>query len=190
MMLLRKYSHTRAACVALFIMLLCYPNLFAAQDDKSGEAGAIEPVYGSLSEIKDLRRVLLLTNRNFLVDSRGSVHTALASVYRPQTKPSIHAHAHNIIARRLNKYITSYRSMTAVRQVKDADFVVVFNVLRESPSFIRGRPFVFGEMFVIRNATAADPRPRIVWRTEKELTRVEDAVGKFLKELKLIRQEK
>ena len=182
-----------ASLVLLLVLtLFATTGSVAAQEEQklaAATSAAIEPLYGSLADLKERRRVLLLTNRNHLVDSRGSAHTVLASLSKPQPQRPAHPYAHNIIARRLNKYILGYRSLTAVRQVKDADFIIFFNVLRERPSFIPSRPFIYGEMFVILNGTPGDSRPRIVWRTQKELTGAEDAVTRFLKELKNLRRE-
>lgn len=179
-------------CVLVVVLLAWGAGGVAAQEQPgAAEAKQYEIVHGSLVDIKSKRRALLLTNRNRLIDSRGAEHTVLSSIYdAPSGGRTRHARAHNAIGRKLNKYIRAHRSMGAVERLADADFIIVFNVLKETRSFIPQQPYIFGEMFVVLNGSPQDPRPRIVWQTKKELTRAEDAVGAFLKELKIVRGEK
>lgn len=181
-------------CVLLVAALLGGALVAATAQQQQPETSNARPrevIYGSLSEIKNRRRALLLTNRNSLIDSRGSAHSVLSTIYQSQTTRRFgHQYAHNIIGRKLNKYIRSHRSLGAVERLADADFIIVFNVLRESPSFMPAQPYVYGEMFVVLNGSPQDPRPRIIWQTEKELTKAEDAVGMFIKQLKIVRGEK
>lgn len=183
-----------AMCVLLFLVLSGGVNIATttAQGREPAQVKTDEVLYGSLSEIRYKRRALLLTNKNFLVDTRGPARAVLSTISNAQqsARRYVHAPAHNIIGKKLNKYIRAYKSMGSVEDMAEADFIIVFHVMRETPSFIPHRPFVFGEMFVVLNGSAQDPRPRIIWQTKKELTSAEDAVGAFIKDLKSVRGEK
>jgi hypothetical protein len=147
---------------------------------------------GSLSEIKDRQRVALLVSRAQTVDARDPARSALDGYRRALagSPPRPHAAAHRAVARHLNKYITKYRSMSAVETIEEADFVVVFNVLRARRSFVPNEPYVYGQLFVIANPTTDGAPPRIVWESEDNDASAEDAVEDFLKALKAVRGEK
>ena len=95
-----------------------------------------------------------------------------------------------MIAKRLNKYISKYHSMTAAPGIEDADFVLVFNVTALRRSFIPAEPYVYGKLFVIVPGTASAPRPRVVWESEGERRQADDVVNDFVKALKAVRGEK
>jgi hypothetical protein len=159
---------------------------------EAAQAPPADAPRGSLADISQRRRVALLVTRTRTVDARGPTVVAVES-YRQAVEgavPPAHPAGHHAAARRLNKYIRKYRSMSAVRTYAQADFVLVFNVLRVRSSFIPDEPYIFGKLYVIARGSAADPRPRIVWESKGHESRVDSAVGDFLKALKAARGEK
>ena len=146
---------------------------------------------GSLADIRALRRVALIVSSSPTVDARDPARVAVEHYERAvagsATRP--HAGGHRALARRLNKYIRKYRSITAVPSAAEADFVIVFNVLRVRGSFIPDEPYIFGKLFVVR-APAPGQRPRVVWESKGHDARLDDAVSSFIKELKATRGER
>lgn len=182
----RERRATRARLLAGVALLAC----LAAPG--AGAAGQADEPRGSLAEIRERRRVFLLVSRTQTVDVRDPAHAAVTGYLRMLAgePPRSHAGGHRAVARRLNKYINKYRSMSAVESPAEADFVVVFNVMRTRRSFIPEEPYVFGKLFVIARATGPGARPRVVWESEGFESRVDDAVDDFLKALKSLRGEK
>jgi len=148
-------------------------------------------VRGSLADIRGLRRVALLVTRTQTVDARDPALAAVKHYERAVAGAAARPHAsgHRAVARQLNKYIRKYRSMTAVPSAAEADFVIVFNVLRVRGSFIPDEPYIFGKLFVVR-APAPGQRPRVVWESKGHDARLDDAVSSFIKELKATRGER
>ena len=154
-----------------------------AADDRGGGI-----VTGSLAEIRNRRRLLLLVQRSSVVDSRGMAKTILSEAYRqtPEAR-SRYPRVFNTIARKINKYIRKYQSLTSVENLSDAEFIVVFNLLEIRRPL--GYPYPYGEMFVILNDTAGGRQPRIIWKTRKTSVWVEDAIEDFIRDLKAARGE-
>ncbi|MBA2646429.1 MAG: hypothetical protein H0U81_06480 [Pyrinomonadaceae bacterium] len=178
-----------AARVILFLILLlgCISVTFAQEGNGSGMRHAV--VTGSLSEVKDKRRVLLLTGRSNTVDVRDAAKTALEAAHRMAANRRARHHlSYFVIAQKLNKYIRKYKSMAAVEDTAEAEFIIVFNVLEMRRSL--GSIYPYGEMFVITNDPEANGQPRIVWQTEKNLVWAEEAAGQLIKALKTTRGEK
>ncbi len=177
-----------SARTILFLILLlgCAGVSFAQEGNGSGARRLA--VTGLLSEVKDKRRVLLLTGRSNTVDVRDAARTALEAAHRMVVnRRSRHHLSYFIIAQKLNKYIRKYKSMAAVEDLDEAEFIIVFNVLEMRRSL--GGIYPYGEMFVITNDPQAK-QPRIVWQTEKNVVWAEEAVDQLIKALKAMRGEK
>ena len=100
-------------------------------------------VHGSMMDIRDKRRVLLLTSKSYVVDSRGSARSVLNEIYQnPASARPRHSPAYNIIGRQLNKYIRKYQSLSAVEHLANADFVIAFKVVRDLRFSIESELFV------------------------------------------------
>jgi hypothetical protein len=155
-------------------------------------ASAQTVLRGHISELRERRRVALLVSRTQTVDAREPARSALDGYRRALdgTPPRPHAAAHRGVARRVNKYIREYRSLTAVETVAEADFVIIFNVLRVRRSFVPDEPYVFGQLFVIARPTGNGAPPLIVWESEDNDGSLDDAVNDFLKALKDVRGER
>ena len=143
-----------------------------------------------IEEVRDGRRVAILVSRAYIVDARDPARAAFDH-YRKALAgepPRPHPAGHRAVARQLNKYITKHRSITAVETVEEADFVIVFNVLRTRRSFVPDEPYVYGQLFVI--ARPPGQPPRVVWESEDNNMGVDDAVEEFLDAFKVARGEK
>jgi hypothetical protein len=90
-----------------------------------------------------------------------------------------------MIARKLNKYMKEYGSITASPNLSEAEFIIFFNVLEIRRPL--GTPYAYGEMFVVLNLKS---KPRIIWKTRSKGMFVEDAISELLTELKAARGEK
>jgi len=147
---------------------------------------------GTLAEIRGFKRVALLVIRTQTVDARDPARVAVETYRRAlsDAPPRLHVSGHRAAARRLNKYIRKYRSISAVKSADEADFVIIIHVTRVRGSFIPAEPYVFGKLFVIARASGADRRPPVLWESKGHDSRIDDALGDFLKALKTARGEK
>ena len=172
--------------ILLFLVLISFTTLGQApQNSLDPNAGIVT---GSLAELRNSRRVLLLVRRSAVVDSRGMAKTILDEAYRTGSDARFrYPWLFNLLARKLNSYIKQYRSISAVKSVSDAEFIVLFNLLEYRRPL--GHPYPYGEMFVILNSTSGGKPPRIVWKTRKNSMWAEDAIEDFIKELKAVRGE-
>ena len=181
----KQMHHAARIPLLLALTLSCAVASVRSQERRSFDVSA-GPARGSLMDIKDKRRMLLMASRSYVIDSRGSARSVLNEIYKIEQSahPPRHVAAINIIAKQLNKYIRKYHSMRSVERVVEADFIIVFKVVRDQ------RFFIEGEMFVIKNPTREDPHPRIVWQTKNDRASPEGAVKAFIKGLKIVRGEK
>lgn len=195
-----------AAPLALLVVALALaspPFVCAARAAAQGDAGVAgasgaedeersdDISRESFAEVREMKRVLLVATKSLTADARGPAREVLEEVFeRPEGSVRRHEYAYSIIGKRLNRYIRRHRSITAVESLAEADFVIVFKVLNEQPSFIASEPHVYGEMFVILNRAPTRPRPVVVWWTKHNQTTLEDAVDDFLKDLRELRGEK
>lgn len=170
----------------LCVALVCGPaqSFRGAQSDASADTGGGVgvAVTGSLAELKNRRRVLLLVRRSSVVDSRGGTESLLKEAYAGESfrYPRIY----NLLAHHLNGYMNKYHSITSVMSARDAEFIVFFSLLEYRR--LLGRVYPYGELFVILNDQA---RPRVVWKTHKSPLWVEDAVKDLIRDLKTVRGE-
>lgn len=169
----------------LVALLLC-PAVTRAQADSAEESAGV--VTGSMSALRTSRRVLLLVSRSNVVDSRGLANSIIKEVYNENRDTRVrYPWLYNLLARKLNNYIRRYQSITAVKDVSEADFIVFFNLMELRRPL--GYPYPYGEMFVILNNRISGKPPQIVWKTRKSPIWAEDAIKDFIKELKAVRGE-
>ncbi|HEX5874483.1 MAG TPA: hypothetical protein VFY60_07520, partial [Pyrinomonadaceae bacterium] len=91
------------------------------------------------------------------------------------------------LAKKLNKYIRKYESLTAAKELSEADYVIFFNVVEFRR--VLNTPYPFGELFVIvKGSPETLTPPRVVWRAKKMLF-AEDAISDFIRDLKALRGE-
>ena len=170
----------------LLVALLVCPALNRAQQNPVEEDASV--VTGSLAELRNSRRVVLLVRRSAVVDSRGLAKTILNEAYRTDPDARVrYPWLFNLLARNLNRYMKKYQSITAVKDVSDADFIVLFNLIEYRRPL--GFAYPYGEMFVILNKREDGKPPHIVWKTRKSPVWAEDAIKDFIRDLKAVRGE-
>jgi hypothetical protein len=170
----------------LIVWLMSCPVLHQAGQNSVDANGSV--VTGSLEELKNSQRVIVLVNRSSVIDSRGQAKTILDEVYRtaPETRLR-YPRLYNSLARKLNNYMKKYQSIRPAEDVAGADFIIFFTLLEYRKPL--GVPYPYGELFVILNKRADGKPPRIVWKSRKSSMWVEDAIGDFLKDLRAVRGE-
>ena len=171
-----------------FILLLIHT--LPARTQESQEPAHVNEniVTGSLDDLRDKRRVLLLVRRSSVVDTRGQAKAILAEALKDDAAtPLRFPRTYNTLARKLNNYMQKHQSISAARNVEEAEFIVLFNLLEFRRPL--GVPHAYGELFVILNETTEGKQPRIIWKTRKNSMWVEDAINDFLKALKSYRGE-
>lgn len=175
----------------LFALLIGQATAWAQADSAAVAAAAVESdsvVTGSLTELRNRRRVLLLVRRSNVIDSRGLAKSVLDEAFREDPGARVrYPRLFNLLARKLNNYMARYHSITAVTDPSEADFIVLFNLLEYRRPL--GFSYPYGEMFVILNNRASGKPPQIIWKTRKSPVWAEDAMKDFIKELKAARGE-
>ncbi|MBD0372584.1 MAG: hypothetical protein ICV60_17200 [Pyrinomonadaceae bacterium] len=165
--------------ISLVIITAC-AGVFPSQERDSQSS-----VKGSLAELRDKQKVWVIVRRGGLLDARDAEASVLSEVYKEGNQRQTFPRTYNVIARKLNKYMKQHGSITAARDMPEAEFILFFNVLEIRRPL--GTPYAYGELFVILNAK---PNPRIIWKTRNTGNFVDDAVGDFISELKAVRGEK
>jgi hypothetical protein len=170
----------------LFVVLAGFPATGQAQENPFDPSGSI--VTGSVWELRNSRRLLLIVRRSNVVDSRGQAKAIINEVYKANPEaPVRYPRLFNSLARKLNKYMNKRRNITAAKNVSDADFIIFFNLLEIRRPL--GVPYPYGEMFVILNDRSGVKPPRIVWKTRENSMWAEDAIEEFINDLKMVRGE-
>lgn len=140
---------------------------------------------GSLMELRGKRRVWLVVRRSTLVDASGAEESILSEAYKGENGWQSFPRTYNSIARKLNKYMKAYGSITAAQSLPEAEFVIYFNILEIRMPL--GTPYAYGEMYVILNEAS---KPRILWKTGDKGMYAEDAINALLSALKAARGER
>jgi hypothetical protein len=172
------------------LLLLITPSPFALakRQEEPAHVNQTSVVTGSLYELRDKRRVLLMVRRSTVVDTSGPTKEILAEAFKDQTDSSMRfPRTYNTLARKLNNYMRKHQSISAARSLEEAEFIVLFNVLEFRRPL--GVPHPYGELYVILKEQGTGKQPRIIWKTRKNSMWVEDAINDLLKELKSSRRE-
>ena len=143
----------------------------------------------ALNEVLDKRRVLLLVFRSRIVDvSENRERAIIEDVLKADPKPKGRfRRVYNTMARKLNKYMDKYGSLTAAEGLADAEYVIYFNVVEFRR--ILDSVYPYGELFVIVKGNPEQLKPpRIVWRANK-VRYASDVIGDLIKDLKVVRGE-
>jgi hypothetical protein len=143
---------------------------------------------GSLSEIRDKQRALLVVFKSGVVDASDNERTIIDEVLKADPVPrGRNQWVYGQLAKKLNAYIRKYRSLTAARELSDADYVISFNLIEYRR--ILNTLYPYGELFVIvKGSPETKKPPRVIWRAKKILW-AGDAIGDLIKQLKNIRGE-
>jgi len=161
-----------------FLLLLCF------------SAAAQSPVVesNSLEEVRDKHRALLVVFKSRVLDVSDREGAIIDDVLKADPEPKgRYRWVYTQLAKKLNKYIRKYKSLTAARALSDADYVIFFNVVEFRR--ILNTPYPYGELFVIVKGSPEKLKsPRVVWRARKILF-ADDAIGDLIRDLKTLRGE-
>ena len=153
-------------------------------------AMAQEPVAdgNSLAEIRDKQQALLVVFKSRVIDANDRERAIIEDVLKADPQPKgRYRWVYGQLARKLNKYMHKYKSLSAAKELSQADYVIFFNVVEFRR--ILDRAYPYGELFVIVKGSPATLKPpRVVWRAKRILF-AEDAIGDLIKDLKAIRGE-
>lgn len=164
---------------AVLVLLLCF-----SASAQPPEVDAIN----SLEEVRDKRNALLVVYKSRVIDAGDRERAIIEDVLKADPEPKgRYRWVYTQLARKLNKYINKYNSLSPARELSEADYVIFFNVVEFRR--ILNTPYPFGELFVIVKGSPETLKPpRVVWRARKVLY-AEDAIGDLIKDLKAIRGE-
>jgi len=168
----------RVVTPVVLVILVCISA--AAQDPA--------PHDNSLEEVRDKRNVLLVVFKSRVIDVSDRERAIIDDVLRADPQPKgRYRWVYGQIAKKLNKYMSKYQSLSAANELSDADYVIFFNVVEFR--WILNYPYPYGELFVIAKGSPETLRPpRVVWRARKILF-AEDAISDLIKDLKAIHGE-
>jgi len=168
----------KAVALILLLILSCF-SAVAQQPPANGN---------SLSEIRDKQSALLVVFKSQVLDANDRERSIVEDVLKADPEPKgRYRWVYSQLARKLNKYIRKYKSLTAATGLAEADYVIFFNVVEFRR--ILNTPYPYGELFVIvKGSPDTRQPPHIVWRAKKMLI-AEDAIGDLIKDLKAVRGE-
>jgi|ERR1051325_7388421 hypothetical protein len=162
----------------LILLLLCFA------------AVAQSPVVegNSLEEVRDKRNALLVVFKSRVLDVGDRERAIIDDVLKADPEPKgRYRWVYTQLARKLNKYINKYNSLSPAHALSDADYVIFFNVVEFRR--ILDTAYPYGELFVIVKGSPEKLKPpHVVWRARKVLF-AEDAISDLIKDLKALRGE-
>jgi len=172
----------KALCPVFLVLLICFSAV--GQQPRDGAAAPAN----TLSEVRDMRHALLVVFKSRVLDVSDREHAIIQDVLKADPEPKgRYMWAYGQMARKLNKYIRKYRSLSAASELNEADYVIFFNVVEFRR--ILNTLYPYGELFVIvKGSPETGKPPRVVWRARKMLV-AEDAIDDLIKELKTLRGE-
>ena len=102
-----------------------------------------------------------------VVDARDGERAIIDDVLKADPNPKgRYRWVYAQLAKKLNKYIRKYKSLSAANELSDADYVIFFNVVEFRR--ILNTPYPYGELFVIVKGSPETLKPpRVVWRAQK-----------------------
>ena len=177
----------RVVCSTLIVVLACVVNVLG----QPAEVAAVENQnnhVGTISELRDKQRALLVVFRSRVVDADNAERAIIEDVLKADAQPKgRYRFVYNELARKLNKYIRKYGSMGSAKDLADAEFVIFFNVVEFRR--ILNAVYPWGELYVIVKGSPQESKPpRIVWRARKMKVGT-DAIDDLVKALKALRGE-
>jgi hypothetical protein len=168
----------KVAAPIVCLLLLCFATV--AQSPASDE--------NSLEEVRFKHNALLVVFKSRVLDVNDRERAIIDDVLKADPEPKgRYRWVYSQLARKLNKYIRKYNSLSPAHELSDADYVIFFNVVEFRR--VLDTPYAYGELFVIlKGSPEIRKPPRVVWRAKKMLF-AEDAIGDFIKDLKAVRGE-
>ncbi|HEV8429616.1 MAG TPA: hypothetical protein VGQ41_17070 [Pyrinomonadaceae bacterium] len=142
----------------------------------------------SLAEVRDKHTALLVVFKSRVIDASDRERAIIDDVLKADPNPKgRYRWVYGQLAKKLNNYIQKYKSLSAAKELSDADYVIFFNVVEFRR--ILNTPYPYGELFVIMKGSPETLKPpHVVWRARKILYS-EDAISDLIKDLKAIRGE-
>lgn len=170
------------------ISLLSLSSALSAFPQRRTDDVKNENPQGSLAEVRDKRRALLLVFKSGILDASDNERSIIDQVLKADPEPKgRNRWAYGTLAKKLNSYIRKYRSLVAADELSDADYVIYFNLIEYRR--ILNTMYPYGELFVIIKGTPENQKPpRVIWRAKKILW-AGDAISDLIKELKSVRGE-
>jgi len=170
----------KAVTPILLVLLLCFSTV--------AQSPAIES--NTLEEVRDKRAALLVVfkSRVINVDVDNRERAIIDDVLKADPEPKgRYRWVYTQMAKKLNKYINKYNSLSPAKSLSEADYVIFFNVVEFRR--ILDTPYPYGELFVIVKGSPEKLKPpHVVWRARKVLI-AEDAINDLIKDLKTLRGE-
>lgn len=168
------------------ILLVLLFSFGAAAQDSAIESGIANG--NSLSEVRDKRSALLVVFKSHVIDVTDRDRAIIEDVLKADPRPrGRYQWVYGQLARKLNKYIEKYKSLSAAKRLSEADYIIFFNVVEFRR--ILNTPYPYGELFVIvKGSPETSTPPRVVWKAKKVLF-ADDAIGDLIKDLKALRGE-
>ena len=168
----------KAVVSILFLLVVC---LSAAAQSPAVESNSLE-------EVRDKRNALLVVFKSRVLDVSDRERAIIDDVLKADPEPKgRYRWVYTQLAKKLNKYINKYNSLTPARGLADADYVIFFNVVEFRR--ILDTAYPYGELFVIVKGSPEKLKPpRVIWRARKVLI-AEDAIGDLIKDLKVLHGE-
>lgn len=178
---LRSENCLKLAC-AVFL------NLFASLVVLGQPAASENNHTGSLTDLRNKQKALLVVFKSRVINVEDRDRAIIEDVLKADPQPKgRYRWAYNEMAKKLNKYIRKYGSLSPAQGLTDAEYVIFFNVVEFRR--ILNAVYPYGELFVIVKGSPQDLRPpRIVWRAKKVMV-CTDAIGDLIKDLKTLRGE-
>lgn len=164
---------------ALLVLFLCFSSAAQAPELVDGN---------SLQEVRDKRSALLVVYKSRVIDAGDRERAIIEDVLKADPVPKgRYRWVYTQLAKKLNKYINKYKSLSAANGLSEADYVIFFNVVEFRR--ILNTPYPYGELFVIVKGSPEELKPpRVVWRAKK-VSFAEDAISDLIKDLKAVRGE-
>ncbi len=136
------------------LLLTCLTT--AAQ--KVSEVSRSADLTTSLHELRDKRSALLLVFRSGIVTVQNDDETILDLILKSDPEPKgRYQSVYGIMAKKLNKYISKYKSLTAAHTITEADYIIFFNLLEYRR--ILNTVYPYGELFVILKGSPETQKP-------------------------------
>lgn len=173
----------KAVFPILLVLLICTS---ATAQQPLGESAP--PEANSLSEVRPLRKALLVVFKSRVLDLNDRERAIIQDVLKADARPrGPYRWVYNLIAQKLNRYMRKHRSLMPAQDMAEAEYVIYFNVVEFRRILYSYYPY--GELFVIvKGSPEALKPPRVVWRTSK-MRFAEDAIDDLIKNLKILRGE-
>lgn len=172
------------------VLVLVITNLILLQSASglAQERSTSDEPTGSLVEVRDKRRALLLVFRSSVLDASNNERAIIDQVLKADPQPKgRYQWVYGQLAKKLNAYIRKYQSLIAAQDLSDADYVIYFNLIEYRR--ILNTVYPYGELFVIvKGSPETQKPPHVIWRAKKILW-AGDAISSLIKELKTVRGE-